>query len=371
MSATLTNTDLTFPQDNVIKAGKDISIGKLTLPKNSKGDGMNFLVSNGADNSNDNTYWIPSRQERVRNVLLSTVTGNILTNVNWESICWSPSLGIFIMVNSSNASYGRSSDGINWTYSNFPENSSWSGIEWSPELGIFCVVGRSGVNRCLTSPDGVNWTARTVNAEAWLRIVWSPELGIFCATSFITTACMTSPDGINWTYGDISPATSIFGLVWAPELKIFCGVCSGGVSVSATSPDGLNWTIGDAASNLYYGGITWMPDKKLFATTQFSADKSLIVSSDGLTWNSVSTIPKSNNNNRIIYILELGALVVLASPNAPGPTISWTSDLTTWNQVNSTCTAILTGACWSPQLGLLVGVGQNGSNTRLSFYTLP
>ena len=82
-----------------------------------------------------------------------------------------------------------------------PASAYWNSVCWSPELGLFCAV--ASLTMAATSPDGITWTQRTLPVRAaWWSICWSPELGLFCtvvynnstiaATSTITPVAGTS-----------------------------------------------------------------------------------------------------------------------------------------------------------------------------------
>jgi hypothetical protein len=85
-----------------------------------------------------------------------------------------------------------SPDGINWTSRTAPSTTvQWQDVCWSPELKLFVAVGTVGTgtnSRMMTSPDGITWTLRkpALNPD-FSGICWSPELGMFCTVAITGT----------------------------------------------------------------------------------------------------------------------------------------------------------------------------------------
>ena len=67
-----------------------------------------------------------------------------------------------------------SANGSVWTTRATPALNNWNGICWSPELGLFVAVGDTGAQQVMTSTNGVDWTLRTAPASNWFGVVWSP-----------------------------------------------------------------------------------------------------------------------------------------------------------------------------------------------------
>ena len=183
----------------------------------------------------------------------------------WDSVCWSPELGLFCAVTGAYNGVGgglqnydvmTSPDGATWTYQIAPADNYWEDVCWSPDLNLFCAVSGS-TPYVMTSPDGVTWTGQTgAQVGGWFGICWSSTLGLFCACQHGTSGMMTSPDGVTWTLhaiagGDIGGWQKI---AWSADLNLFCAVNVGTYyfyGVAATSPDGINWII--EAQTLYSG----------------------------------------------------------------------------------------------------------------------
>jgi hypothetical protein len=78
-----------------------------------------------------------------------------------------------------------SPDGINWTIRTSAADNTWQSVCWSPGLGLFVAVATIGTSaRVMTSSDGFNWTLRTPPVDnSWRSVCWSPDLGSFVAVS--------------------------------------------------------------------------------------------------------------------------------------------------------------------------------------------
>ncbi len=67
-----------------------------------------------------------------------------------------------------------SANGTTWTVRTSPSN-VWNSVAWSPSLGLFAAVGLSGVGtqEVMTSPDGITWTLHSTPSNSfWVGITW-------------------------------------------------------------------------------------------------------------------------------------------------------------------------------------------------------
>ena len=96
-----------------------------------------------------------------------------------------------------------SSNGTSWTGQTADTTSYWNSICWSPELGLLVAVATAGTNRIMTFPNAIIWTIRSApNGNTWNCVAWSPEIGIFAAASGTGSAsnkAMYSSNGMSWT----------------------------------------------------------------------------------------------------------------------------------------------------------------------------
>jgi hypothetical protein len=76
-----------------------------------------------------------------------------------------------------------STDGVTWVVRPSPADNSWNSVVWSPSLGVFVAVAYAGTVRSMYSSDGITWrlVATTVPALQWTDIAWSPELNRFAS----------------------------------------------------------------------------------------------------------------------------------------------------------------------------------------------
>ena len=181
--------------------------------------------------------------------------GSINIFIKWGCVCWSPQLGLFVATPTDyrGGSVGdppvsvtsfvvmTSYDGYTWTVRSFPsivsEYPNWDSIAWSPQLGLFVAVSwQGGTNDAsiVTSNDGINWVVRRItNPHQQIRSVcWSAELGLFVAASAIQYdgIYMYSSNGTIWQdFENIQEngeyiSFNAQGVCWSPELGIFVAV---------------------------------------------------------------------------------------------------------------------------------------------------
>jgi hypothetical protein len=115
------------------------------------------------------------------------VNRRIFQNINASSNNTNVS-GYYRLAKQSYPSPNPSSSGVRavsvWNTRVSAADNSWNSVCWSPELGLFCAVSSSGTqNRVMTSSDGITWAFQLTNDNAWSSVCWSPQLGLFCAVS--------------------------------------------------------------------------------------------------------------------------------------------------------------------------------------------
>lgn len=207
---------------------------------------------------------------------------------------------------------------------------------------VFSALMAAGTSAFYTSPDGYLFTRRTTALVGQiLGLGYSPSLNLFVGAGMngVTPIIFTSTDAITWTARTISAtlnSTSGVRIAWSPSLSLFvvCGACVSPAGVSlpvATSPDGSTWTVRtvDAAA------------------------------------------PAAASLKSVVWSPEL-ALFVAVGANGTGthlPLIYTSPDGTTWTRRDATlpfaAATTLEDVAWSPQLRLLVAVGDWDSNSNL------
>ena len=250
---------------------------------------------------------------------------------NWNSVCWSSSLMLFVAVASSGTGNRvmTSPDGINWTVRTSAADNSWNSICWSSELSLLVAIASSGNgNRVMTSSDGINWTLRITpdNLSGWNSICWSPELNLFVVVaSSGTNRIMISSNAINWTY--VSEPTGISGtwtsICWSPELGLFVAVANSGTSSRnfMRSSDGINWFSSFEINGMPCQLITWSRDLEMFVATDQNGQY-FAYSYDAITWTRVLINASSNiaKPGSIIWSSEYKMFIVVSNYNGTGNT---------------------------------------------------
>jgi len=305
------------------------------------------------------------------------LTSSSAADINWQSVCWAPELGLFCAVSASGAGNRvmTSPDGITWTGRSSAADNQWLSVCWSPELGLFCAVANSGAgNRVMTSPDGLTWTARSSAADqAWYSVCWSAGTGLFCAISSGGYA-QTSPDGINWTLRTLPISLQWRSVCWAPELGLFCAVAtSGSDNRIVTSSDGVSWVTQASPLN-NWNAVCWSPERNLFcAVANSGAGNRVMTSPDGVTW-TARTSAADNNWMNVAWSPELGLFCAIANTGT-GNRVMTSPDGVTWTTGASAVDNNWMSLCWSPELGLFAAIGNSGSGARamtsVSMFTYP
>lgn len=215
-------------------------------------------------------------------------------STDWSGITWSHEQSLFVAVGSSRIM--TSPDGTTWTERTTPAGpSSWQSVAWSPSLGLFAAVSYDG--GVMTSSNGVSWAPRTSPSHIWQEVTWSPELGRFVAVG--TDYTMTSVDGLTWT--ETNKAGAWRSIVWAPELSLFVAVADGGSSRVMTSPDGSTWTTRTSTID-FWTSVAWSPELRRFVAVGYNANR-VMVSADGIVW-SDETIPQASGWYSICWSSE-------------------------------------------------------------------
>jgi hypothetical protein len=111
---------------------------------------------------------------------------------SWESVAWSPELGVFVAVSSTgtNDRVMTSSDGTLWEVRTTPVDNNWESVAWSPGLSTFVAVSSTGTgDRIMSSTNGTDWETHTNPVDInYVSIVWSPGLNIFAASATVSGA---------------------------------------------------------------------------------------------------------------------------------------------------------------------------------------
>jgi hypothetical protein len=246
-----------------------------------------------------------------------------------------------------------------WALRTTPNN-EYLAVGYSPDLELFVAVGHSAgtTTHIMTSRNGKdNWTAQTSPDLNLYAVAWSPELGLFVATGD-SGAIVTSPDGETWTQRTAPASNQWRAVTWSPELGLFVSVSISGTvgQRGMTSPDGITWTLRDAAGGEW---VTWVADLGLFISGG-SGDATIQTSPDGITWTSRAT-PVTHAIYGIDYSPELGMVVAVGDNGA----IITSHNGIHWTQRTSPGGDGWKGVAWSSHMGVFVAVTTSSNQSAM------
>jgi hypothetical protein len=328
------------------------------------------------DNLNKNMYLDDIHQKSIKyndvvyNIVNNWIPRNAAVNEQWQSICYSTELNLFVAISNSGTSNRimTSNDSINWTTQVNPVDNNWTSICYSSELTLFVAVSNTGTNdRIMTSSDGINWTSRTNPVDNdWTSVCWSNDLSLFVAVANTGTndRIMTSSDGINWTSRTNPVDNNWTSVCYSSELTLFVAVSNTGINNRImTSNDGINWTSRTSVADNNWTSVCWANNINLFIAVSDSGTKRIMISEDGITWKLIQD-PSNNNWQEIIWINELN--IAIAISNTGKNRIMVSIDGYNWKLENLTIQNSFTSICWSPKLALLILISSSGSNRVIS-----
>lgn len=162
------------------------------------------------------------------NRVITSPSGSAWTEItspfprSWLSICAGP--GKFLAISPTHSMIGEG--GTTWTeHALGSESGQWNSVAYSPTLGIYLAVGgsSSGTFEYLTSPNGLEWTRRNGAVPLGTKVIWNDQLGVFVVTGQATQNFAISADGLTWEYGlppftDLSNASDVMSIAWSPTL---------------------------------------------------------------------------------------------------------------------------------------------------------
>ncbi len=198
-------------------------------------------------------------------------------------VCWSPSLRMFMTMDTNTYNFYYSYNGITWQLTTVPLAYTWQTITWSSSLNLFVAVGSSAANgtSVITSPDGFNWTIQTAPDAPWWSIIVAKNMLIVIGTYTL----MTSTDAINWTSKSVPNAHNWRAIAYSPSLDLFVIVANSGNYRIAYSSDLINWTSIASPINNSWSSLIWIPEKSMFVATAISGTNTrIMMSSNGINW---------------------------------------------------------------------------------------
>ena len=250
-------------------------------------------------------------------------TGTGIDSYGWSSVCWSAQLGIYVAVSSTNARVMTSNNGITWTIINVTFSSTWNSICWSSQLGLFVAVGSTGLDRIMYSYNGTSWSYIVTSGitNNWQSICWSPELSLFVAVALngngIPSVLYSSIGTGGWI--QVQSANDLFqwtSVCWSPQLSLFVAIAkNGGGNTVMYSSNGISWVSATSANDSYnWQSVCWSPELSIFVAISSSASPNCVMySTNGITWTGLPSANDSNTWQSIIWCPELSLFLSVGS----------------------------------------------------------
>lgn len=261
-----------------------------------------------------------------------------------------------------------SPDGINWTARVAPSlTMQYKSVCYSPSLGLFVACGNSNSvgagNSFATSPDGITWTARTgPQAADWSGVAWSATNGVFVAvcndSAAKTFAAASSTDGITWT-GRTGLTGTWNSICWFEALGFFIAVSDGGSNKIMTSPTGTTWTTRTEPAVESWVAVAAAPVASL-AVAHSSTGSGIAMSSAGTTW--TQRTARKITTRAVCYFPPFSAFLAIGDTFASPSTHYDQRGDTTWSDGTLTTNSSWSGICYSPSLVLGVACSGGAAN---------
>ncbi len=285
-----------------------------------------------------NTFWINYSYDGINWMPGRHSIVNASTSSDFNSIVWSPFLSLFVAIFHPYM-IGYSSDGINWTINNISSVTTTSyrlsSITWSPELKLFAATSTLGTNRIITSPDGINWTLRTTSvANDWISITWGNGLFVAVSNTGTTNRVMTSPNGTTWTSRTSASSNNWTCVTYGNNL--FVAVANSGTGNRVmTSSDGITWTSRTSAADNNWQTVIWA-NNLFIAGANSGTNNRIMTSPDGITWTIRSTTDSNIDYYCMTYSPSLNLIVAGANGNGLSSQYAYNKIATSPNSINWT-----------------------------------
>lgn len=254
-----------------------------------------------------------------------------VTNAATNGIAWSADLGYFLGV----GQVGRtrtSTNGVSWT-ENTPVSGSptFNSVAWSPELGLFAATRSTATSICVyTSPTGASWTpiSTPVTTQSCRNIIWVPP-GVLSASGMFVICgslglIMTSTDGASFTIQTTPDSTTLWtSIAYSPTLERLMAVTSTRTATNnrtMSSIDGATWVFGSVpafpSGDYSFSSIAWNPILLMFAMVGVG---SLSSGNDGVAAHSLDgdtiVIDSAPSPNRFDFVGSADELALFVGIN--------------------------------------------------------
>lgn len=149
---------------------------------------------------------------------------NAIVTENLNGVTWSPQLSLLIAVGDGGKIL-KSPNGISWTEVTSGTSDQLISVTWSPELNLFVAVGDSSPYVVLTSSDGDNWSPSNfpgISSTTDRSVKWLKDK--FYITTEAENGFCVSEDGSNWTRETVNAgwgSLAFTDITYFDELDLF------------------------------------------------------------------------------------------------------------------------------------------------------
>lgn len=190
---------------------------------------------------------------------------------NWTNSNWATSIGArgiafdssrerFVVVGHYTSSYVQYSDngGVTWNNGGTVTGSpSLQDIDYNPNSDRLVAVAYYTAKKFSYWSDdgGATWSASSDTSVNMRGVCYSSDLDLWVAVGANSAAYWSDDDGETWTAGTGEPAAKTFySVCWSPTLGLFvaCGSAISGTNNVMYSSDGKAWTDGSITNGTYY-----------------------------------------------------------------------------------------------------------------------
>ena len=237
--------------------------------------------------------------------------------------------GLFIAVGGFGSTVGIisvSSDGLNWSTSNY--NRNLSDIDFSDDLQLFVTVGYDGYT--VYSSNGINWTVNwLIDTESMMCVKYIPWLNSFVASGIKN---YFSSDGINWEEkGE--------GITSISANDCYISISDNGNILTFEQNGNLKYSL-NFEEYFYFNNLNFSIKDSIFSNKlnkfiivgiKDDLSNFVAISSDGINWEETA----SPGTNPLTNIVECGSYFFVVEKTVSNITIHKSSDLNTWESVFS------------------------------------
>ncbi|WP_423408241.1 flagellin [Heyndrickxia sp. MSNUG] len=269
---------------------------------------------------------------------------NTLSEVVVQDMFWNSDRNEYILVGGKgdgdpNGYIATSADGINWTEQTTSVSEPFTEVNWNGSQ--YVAITYEGAN-ILTSSNGVDWTAQNSNtSKRLLDLNWNGSQYVISAYDGVM---LTSDNGIDWDEHITANVDEFPKVAWNGDTYAAAG-SNGWV---LTSTDGENWSQSQIGSE-HFNDIIWTGN-------QFVAvgARSIISSADGATWDVQPTshvLNKINwDGNQFIAIGDQGVIIT-------------STDGLNWNEIDKTSNERYTSFLYNEDRDQFIAFGEKEIRT--------